>query len=129
MQAGGMPRDHWVHSSVLKPAGGTFLQSLLPMALLSSAGPSWTNEDFPHNLSRAGGDAVHLMYHWTQSPHGLTEHILITQGGKSILQITVLCLALQELFIPLTAACSSFSFSLEHMKRCTDKLGNPSPSH
>lgn len=70
------------------------------MALLSSTGPSWTNEDFLHNLSWASGDAVHLMYRWTQSPHGLTEHILITQGGKSILQVTVLSLALQELFIP-----------------------------
>ena len=78
MQAGGKPGDHWVHSSVLKPTGGTSLQSLLPMALLSSAGPSQTNEDFPHNLSRAGGDAVHFMYRWTQSLHGLTEHILIT---------------------------------------------------
>lgn len=94
MQVGGRPGDHWVLGSVLQIAGGrratlrphTSVRSLLPA--YPSARPSETNRSPTHTLSGAGGDAVHLMYVWTQSPNVLTEQILRTRTGKSVLQIT-----------------------------------------
>lgn len=61
----------------------------------------------------------------------LTEHILITRREKSILQITLLSLALQELFIPQELQCIyQFHSPGSSMKRHTDELGNRlSPSY
>lgn len=61
----------------------------------------------------------------------LTEHILITRREKSILQITLLSLALQELFILQEPQCVyQFHSPRSGTKRHTDELGNfPSPSY
>lgn len=61
----------------------------------------------------------------------LTEHILITRREKSILQITLLSLALQELFIPKEPQCVyQFHSPRSGVEWRTDELGGsfPSPS-
>ena len=61
----------------------------------------------------------------------LTEHILITRREKSILQITLLSLALQELFIPQEPQRVYHFHSLRSgTKRHTEELGNfPPPGY
>lgn len=58
----------------------------------------------------------------------LTEHILIIQREKSILQITSFSLTLQELFIPQELQCvHHFHSAQSSMKWPTDELGNVFP--
>lgn len=79
-----------------------------------------------HHLRRGWEvSAVNLMYRWRQRLNVLTEHILITRREKSILQITLLSLALQELFIPQDPQCIyQFHSPGSSMKRHTEELGN-----
>lgn len=110
----------------------THVQSLLSTSLLPPARPAETNaRSHPQPETGVEVNTVNLMYCWRRRPNVLTGHILITRREKSILQITLLSLALQELFIPKEPQCVyQFHSPQSGMKRCTDELGGnfPSPS-